>query len=82
MARDGCNGYFSFWTIFCPFNSLTAQKVKIEQKKKQKKPRLELSSFYNSVPKIMITCYTVPATWCMTDINIFHFGPFFELLPS
>ena len=26
MARDGCNCYFSFWAIFCPFAPLTAQK--------------------------------------------------------
>ena len=26
MVRDGCN-YFSFWAIFCPFTSLTAQKI-------------------------------------------------------
>ena len=31
MARDGCN-YFSFWTIFCTFTPLTAQKIKIEIK--------------------------------------------------
>ena len=41
MARDGCNGYFSFWTIFCPFNSLTAQKVKIKKKKKKKEKSRE-----------------------------------------
>ena len=29
MARDGCNCYFSFWAIFCPF---TAQKIKISKK--------------------------------------------------
>ena len=36
---------------------------------------------YNSVPKIMIICYTVPEIWCVTDVIIFHFGPFFALLP-
>ena len=35
-----------------------------------------------SVPKIMIICYTVPEICCMTDIIvIFHFGLFFALLP-
>ena len=29
MARNGFNCYFSFWAIFCPFTSLTAQKIKI-----------------------------------------------------
>ena len=36
MARDGCN-YFSFWAIFCPFNTLTAWKIKT--KKNEKMPR-------------------------------------------
>ena len=29
MARNGFNCYFSFWAIFYPFTSLTAQKIKI-----------------------------------------------------
>ena len=37
MARKGCNCYFSFWAIFCPFTSLTAQKIKISKKKKKEK---------------------------------------------
>ena len=37
MVCDGCN-YFSFWTIFCPFTSLTAKKIKNFQKMKKKKP--------------------------------------------
>ena len=35
MVRDGCNCYFSFWTIFCPFTPprpLTAQKITIKKK--------------------------------------------------
>ena len=59
---------FQIWSatdnIFCHFGpffallpSLTTQKIKIL--KNWKKP-LELSSFHTSVPKIMITCYTVP----------------------
>ena len=36
MERDACHCYFSFWAIFCPFTSLTAQKIKI--KKSEKKP--------------------------------------------
>ena len=78
IAHDGCNCYFSFWAIFCPFTPLTAQKMKIS--KKWKKP-LEIS-FYTSVPKLIIICYTVPEIWCMMDvIVIFHFGLFFALLP-
>ena len=30
-ARDGCNCCFSFWAIFCPFTSTTAQKIKISK---------------------------------------------------
>ena len=30
----------------------------------------------------MIRWYTVPEIWCVTDAIIFHFGPFFALLPS
>ena len=80
MARDTCNCYFSFWTIFCPFTPLTVQKMKISKKWKKD---LEILSFYTSVPKIMIICYTVPEIWCMTDaIVIFHFRLFFALLPQ
>ena len=67
------------WAISCPITSLTARKIKMKKKKKWKK-HLEISSFYTSVPKIMIICYTVPEIWCMTDVIIFHFGPFFALL--
>ena len=30
--RDGCNSYFSFWAIFCPFTPLTIQKIKMSKK--------------------------------------------------
>ena len=44
--------------------------------------RLEISSFYTNVTKIMIIYYTVPEIWRVTDvIAIFHFGLFFVLLP-
>ena len=52
--RDGCNSYFSFWAIFCPFTPLTIQK---NQNVKKMKKRLEISSFYTCVPKIMMK-------WC------------------
>ena len=63
MVHDRCN-YFSFWVIFCPFNPLTAQKLKIFKKWKK---CLEISSFYICVPKIMIRWYSVPEIWCITD---------------
>ena len=76
---DRCNCYFSFWAIFCPFTPLTAQKIKILKKWKK---HLEISSFYNSVPKIMIICYTVPEIWHVTDvIVIFHFRVFLPFHP-
>ena len=45
---------------------VTPWKMKIS---KMKKP-LGLSSFYTSVPKIMIICYTVPEIWRMTDVVV------------
>ena len=78
MERDRQN-FLSFWTIFCPFTLLTTRKIKI-LKKWQK--RLEISSFYTSVPKIMIICYTVPEIWRVTDvIVIFYFGLFLHFYP-
>ena len=53
----------SFWTIFCLFTPLTTQKVKIL---KQRKNCKEILSFYTSVQKIMIICYTVPEIWRLT----------------
>ena len=29
MVHNGCNCYFLFWSIFCPFTSLTTRKSKI-----------------------------------------------------
>ena len=79
MKHDRQN-FLSFWTIFCPFTPLTTQKIKILKKWKK---HLEISSFYTSVPKIMIICYTVLEIWCVTDvIVIFHFGLFLALWPS
>ena len=75
MARDRCNFYFSFWSIFCLLTPVTAQKIKISRKWKK---HLEISSFYTSVPKIMVICFTIPEIWHVTYvIVIFHFGLFF-----
>ena len=56
-----CNGqnFLSFWTIFCAFTPLTTRKIKILRNWKK---RLEISSFYTSVLKIMIMWYTIPYT--------------------
>ena len=75
LERDGHN-FLSFWTMFCPFTTLTTRKIKILEKWKK---HVEISSFYKSVPIIMIMCYTVLGSWRrVTDvIFIFHFGLFF-----
>ena len=40
-----------------------------------------ISSYYTTLPKIMIICYNVPEIWCVTDvIVVFHFGLLFALL--
>ena len=62
--------YFSIWLHFQP------KKWKFQ---KQWKRGLEIS-FYTSVPKIMIICYTVPEISHMSGvIVIFHFGQFLSL---
>ena len=69
---------FHFGLFFALLPPNLATKWKLQ--KKWKKP-LEISSFYTSVPKILIICYTVPKIWQVTDvIVIFHFGLFFGLL--
>ena len=45
IASDGCNCYFSFWGVFCPFTPITAHKNQNEKKKKEKNAR-KYSSFY------------------------------------
>ena len=63
MVCDRC--YFCFILgYFLPFYPLTAQKIKISKKWKN---RLEISSFYMCVPKIMIRWCMVPEIWCATD---------------
>ena len=43
---------------------------------------LEISSYYTSVPKMMIIGYTVSEIWHRADvIVIFHFGLYFALFP-
>ena len=79
MVFDGCNCCFLFWAIFCPFTPLTAQRWKFQ---KTKKKHQGISSFYTSVPKIILICYTVHEIWHVTHvIIIFNFGLFFALLP-
>ena len=62
MKPDKQN-FLSFWTIFRPFTLLTPWKSNVWKMKKH----LDISSFYNSVPKIMITWCTVAEIGCATD---------------
>ena len=63
---------FAILRYFLPFYSPNNPK---KQNEKKREKCLEISSFYNSVPKIMIICHTVTEIWCITDvIIIFHFG--------
>ena len=45
---------------------------------KKWKKCLEISSFNTSVPKILITCFSIPEVWCVTYVIVtFHFELFF-----
>ena len=59
----------SIFLTFYPANSLKNENIKIWKK------HLKISSFYTSVPKLMIISYTVLEIWHVTDvIVVFHFG--------
>ena len=77
IERDR-QSFFFILDNFLPSYPLKTWKIKIL--KKWKKNPLEILSFYTSVPKIRIICYTVPEIWHMMDVIIFHFGLFFALL--
>ena len=53
--KHGRQNFLSFWTVFCSFTPLTTQKIKILKNWK----KCLAISFYTSVQKIMIICYTV-----------------------
>ena len=60
-----------FLSFYTPPSPVTTQRTK---------KHLEISSFYTSVQKILIICYTVPEIWHVTHVVvIFHFELF--LLP-
>ena len=80
-ACNGFNCYFSFWAFFFFFTLLLPkQPKKLKCRKSEKKPWRyhHFTTVYQDCTKII--CYSVPETWCMTDVIIFHFGPFFALL--
>ena len=74
------HNFLSFWVFFYFFGTFTpiiTQKIQIKKKKEKKNDWV--SSFYTSVPKIMIISYTVPEILRVTDvIVILHFGLFFR----
>ena len=70
--------FLSFWTICCPFTSLTTQKIKIL---KNWKKHQEILSFYTCVPKITTTWCMVPEILSTTDKSFCHFGPFLPFYP-
>ena len=78
MVHNIFNCYFSFGTIFLPVYPPNSPK---NQNLERMKKLQEILSFYDSVPKIMIICHTVPDIWCVTDVIIFHFGSFFPFHP-
>ena len=53
--------------LFLPFYHRNSQKNQNLKKSEKKKKSLEISSFYQCVPKIMIRWCTVPEKWCTTD---------------
>ena len=78
--------FYFFWLFLAlypipPPPPLRPNSLKNKKFKKMKKKKYLEISFYISVPKILIICCNVPEIWCMTDVNIFHFGLFFALLP-
>ena len=77
MPCNRFNCYFSLWAIFCPFISLTAQKIKI--KKKNEKNTWRYHHF--TIVHHKSSSYAVPEIWCVMDVIIFQFGPFFAFLP-
>ena len=68
--------------IFCHFGSFFAfyptNNPKSKFWKNENKP-LEISSFYTSVPIIMIICYTVPETWHMMKVMLLFILGYFLL---
>ena len=74
--------HFELYFALLPPNSPKNQNFIKNEKKNNKKKKLEISSFYTIAPKTMIICYTVAEIWRVADvIVIFHFGLLISLLP-
>ena len=66
MKSDRLTGFSVILGHFFPFYPTNPKNLSFEKMKKT----LEISSFYTSVPKIMIICYTLPEKWCVTDETV------------
>ena len=76
MVCNKCYFYFSLWAIFCHFNSLTAQKIKILKKNPWRYHHFTIVYQKSRLYAILF----VSEIWCVTDVIIFHFGSVFALL--
>ena len=65
-THDGCNFYFSFWAIFCPFTPPSSNNPKNQNFNKMKKMPGDII-ILQCVPKIMITWCTIPEIWSSMD---------------
>ena len=80
LRYEAWHNFLLFWIIFCPFTTLATLRPKFSKKWKT---RLEISSFYTSVTKAVIICFTVALIWNATDVFVvFHFGLFICALTS
>ena len=74
----GKSAWMKAWLYFSLLPPKQRKELKIQNNEKK---GLQIS-FYTSVLKIMIICYTVPETWHVSDVILtFHFGQFLALLP-
>ena len=67
-THDGCNCYFSFWAIFCPFTPITAWKMKISKKWKKMPGDIIILHKCTKNHNHMIYC-----SWDMERDRIFYF---------
>ena len=75
MAHNGFNCYFSIWTIFCPFTSLTAQNIKTLKKNEKKMPaNIIILQYCTKNHDHMLYCsWDIVCDWC----NYFSFWAIF-----
>ena len=79
MVGDGCNCCFSFWTIFCPFTPLTAQKWKFQKNEKKPPGDVILHKCTKTHDHMLYCSWDMVCDRC--SCFFFHFGWYFSLLP-